>query len=163
MKRWFSPTGPGALALAASLVLLAPGLAAAQARDNAAGTSVEERYRADRAACLRQADGPARADCLRELAAARASARSAGARVDQSPEALARNALQRCQPLSGERRSLCERMARGEGDAAGSVESGGVLRTLETEEAVAPAEVPLAPGVVVPAPDPATPAASPVR
>lgn len=140
-----------ALAGLTTLVLLAPAGAHAQTRAGDAALSADER-----AACLGEAPGAARSICLREVAAARASRRSADARVDQSPEALARNAVQRCQAFTDtQRRHICERMARGEGEVTGSVEAGGVLRSLETREPAPPVEVPLAPGVTVPAPVPA--------
>lgn len=145
----------GALALITAVFWLAPPGVHAQAREEAARSAADER-----AACLRMEAGEASAQCLREVAAARASRRTGTTRVDESPEALARNAVQRCQAFSGERRSLCERMARGEGELAGSVEAGGVLRSLETLEPAPETAVPLAPGVTAPVPA-VPPAASP--
>lgn len=152
----FSLPPASALAWLTALVLLAPAGVTAQTpqtRPGAASMPADER-----AACLREAPGAARADCLREVAAARASRRSNDTRVDQSPEALARNAVQRCQAFADERRRLCERMVRGEGEVSGSVEAGGVLRSLETVEPAPVVEVPLAPGATVPAPPAVTPA-----
>lgn len=163
MKRgFFLPGRPGTALALATLVLMPLG-ATAQSREPALRAGSDTTYRDDRAACLRESEPQARSDCLREVAAARASRRGARPRVDESPEALARNALQRCQAFSGERRTLCERLARGEGEVSGSVDSGGLLRRLETVEAAPPPSmVPLAPGVTVPAPAPAPPAGAPV-
>lgn len=148
----------GALALLAAVVWLTPPAVHAQAREEAARSAADER-----AACLRMEAGEARALCLREVAAARASRRGGSPRVDESPEALARNALQRCQAFSDERRRICERMARGEGDLTGSVEAGGLLRSLETLEPAPDTAVPLAPGVTAPVPAVPPPAAPPAR
>lgn len=166
MKRgFFLPGRPGTVLALATLVLMPLG-ATAQSREPAHRAGSDATYRDDRAACLRESEPQARSDCLREVAAAQASRRAARPRVDESPEALARNALQRCQAFSGERRTLCERLARGEGEVSGSVDSGGLLRRLETVEpapaAPPPSVVPLAPGVTVPAPPPAPPAGAPV-
>lgn len=166
MKRgFFLPGRPGTVLALATLVLMPLG-ATAQSREPALRAGSDTTYRDDRAACLRESEPQARSDCLREVAAAQASRRAARPRVDESPEALARNALQRCQAFSGERRTLCERLARGEGEVSGSVDSGGLLRRLETVEpapaAPPPSVVPLAPGVTVPAPPPAPPAGAPV-
>lgn len=149
------------LALLTSLVVLGSAGVHAQPREGSAASAATAAD--ERAACLREEPGAARSDCLREVAAARASRRSADTRVDQSPEALARHAVQRCQTFSGERRSICERMARGEGEVAGSVEAGGMLRSLETRKPAPVVEVPLAPGVTVPSTPPSPPAATPAR
>jgi hypothetical protein len=148
----------GALALITAVFWLAPPGVHAQAREEAARSAADER-----AACLRMEAGEARAQCLREVAAARASRRNPGTRVDQSPEALARNAVQRCQAFTDERRRICERMARGEGEVSGSVDAGGLLRSLETRDPAPDSQVPLMPGVTVPAPAESAPAAAPVR
>lgn len=147
----------GALALITAVFWLAPPGVHAQAREEVRSAADE------RAACQRMEAGEARAQCLREVAAARASRRGASPRVDESPEALARNAVQRCQAFSDERRRICERMARGEGELSGSVEAGGLLRSIETLEPAPDTVVPLAPGVTAPVPAVPPPAATPSR
>jgi len=89
-------------------------------------------YAQDRAACSDGSNQQERGTCLREAAASRDQALR-GALPTASPQTLRDNALRRCmaQPV-GEARSLCERMAAGEGRSTGSVAAGGMLQELTT-------------------------------
>ena len=126
----------GAVLLASAGAVHAAGAAAA----SAAGSAAEERYRQERAACLSGASGQEQSDCLREAGAALAEARRGGIGEDESPAALARNAVQRCRYVHPEDRDDCERLARGEGTISGSVRGGGQIKELVTltVEPVAP-------------------------
>jgi hypothetical protein len=126
----------GAVLLASAGAAQAAGTAAA----SAAGSAAEERYRQERAACLSGASGQEQASCLREAGAALAEARRGGLADDESPEVLARNAVQRCRRVHPEDRDDCERLARGEGTISGSVRGGGQIKELVTlsVEPVAP-------------------------
>lgn len=121
------PLARGLLA-AAALLVLTP---AVLAQSKPSRASIEATYRSDRAACLDSASQHERSSCLREAGAVRAEAlRGRRPVTELSPEELARNALQRCQRLPPENKMLCERMARGEGSASGSVAGGGVIKEL---------------------------------
>lgn len=105
----------------------------AWAAGNPDTSTIEANYRSARAAC-QSIEVPAnRTNCLRDAGAARAQALRKGL-PSTSSEQLERNALQRCQVhKSTEDRTICERMARGDGTTSGSVESGGVIRELTTQ------------------------------
>ena len=142
------PFARGLLA-AATLLALAP---AVLAQGKPSRAAIDETYRLDRAACLDSASQHERSACLREAGAARAEALRGQLRTGASPEELARNALQRCQRLPPENKMLCERMARGEGTASGSVAAGGLIKELEIQ-VPAPAP-PMAAPPAMPAPPP---------
>lgn len=115
----------GAAALAIALPTWAAG--------NADKASIEANYQAARSACQTMAVPSDRSNCLRDAGAARAQALRTG-QSSTSAEQLQRNALQRCQAhKSAEDQATCERMARGDGNTSGSVESGGVIRELTTQ------------------------------
>jgi hypothetical protein len=115
---------------AAALALAGSGTWAAGGIDKA---SIEANYRAARSACPAMAVPADRTNCLRDAGAARAQALRTGP-SSTSAEQLQRNALQRCQAhKSAEDQAICERMARGDGNTSGSVESGGVIRELTTQ------------------------------
>lgn len=132
--------------------LLAVGLPAAWAAgpDKAA---IESAYQRDRAACQALSPTQDRTSCLRDAGAHRAQALRTGIRGGgSSPQELERNAVQRCQSHNTpEQRTLCERMARGEGSVSGSVQGGGTIRELVTQE-VLPAPPPPPPMTAPPAP-----------
>lgn len=94
--------------------------------------AIQARYQADREACMaHQADSPARAACLKEAGAVRQAALRGTLGGSASPETLRRNALARCEVHKDAiDRATCERMTLGEGSTEGSVEGGGVFRTL---------------------------------
>jgi hypothetical protein len=94
----------------------------------------QARYQADRAACLTNNPNIDRAACLREAGAALQESKKSGSVKSSGPhnkEDFARNRTLRCQPLPSPDREDCLRRMQGEGVVEGSVEAGGVLRTLE--------------------------------
>ena len=95
-------------------------------------TFTPDGYQQERAACAAMSNPESRANCLRDLGAARQQQRSQP-RARVSADELQRNAVRRCEVHkdAGER-AICERMARGEGDVSGSVSGGGQIRSLET-------------------------------
>lgn len=105
----------------------------------ASSREIDATYRQDRAACMSAGSLHERSSCLRESGAVRNEARRNMRAASATPEARAANALQRCANLPGDHRTVCERMVQGEGAASGSVEGGGVLRSLETEVPTVPA------------------------
>lgn len=85
-----------------------------------------QRYEEDRQACL---SGQFKQDleaCIKEARAVRAQPAASTPTV--SAEELRRNALLRCEPLSGPDRADCFARMRGEGTTSGSVAGGGILR-----------------------------------
>jgi hypothetical protein len=95
-----------------------------------ASAQAEALYQKDRAACLSGQTGQSRADCLREAAAARGEAGQARPGTD-TPATRRANALRRCQVhTEAGARAACERLAAGEGTAAGTVDGGGVIKSL---------------------------------
>jgi hypothetical protein len=95
---------------------------------------IEARYQADRQACMRIADAEERRSCLRDAGAVRQEALRGQIVADPDAEVLRRNAVQRCQVHRDQlERTMCERMALGEGEVSGSVEGGGLIRQLEVE------------------------------
>jgi len=138
------------LAFAAGIALAAPVWAAGATSAKAPGDAA---YQRDRAACQAMASAPERTNCLRDVAAARQQAQRQGAAPAPSPQELERNALQRCQAQPPEQQAVCERMARGEGSVSGSVQGGGVIRELVTQEPApmnAPMNAPTAPRAMEP-------------
>ena len=136
--------------LAISLPVLAQGAAPDKA-------SIEASYQRDRAACQSIGVPQDRSNCLRDAGAARAQALRTGRRTPSSEE-LTRNAVQRCQRHPPEERVICERMARGEGTVSGSVQGGGTIRELVTQEPLPPPP-PVSPPPMqsVPMPSPMSP------
>jgi hypothetical protein len=130
------PSGHRWVAAAALAVCLPAAWAAGP--DKAA---IEAAYQRDRAACQSLSPSQDRTNCLRDAGAHRAQALRTGVN-SPSPATLERNALQRCEQQPPEQKAICERMARGEGTASGSVQGGGVIREIVTQ---------------VPAPPPASP------
>lgn len=114
---------------AAALAFALPAWAAGGA-DKA---SIEANYQAARTTCQGISVKEDRTNCLRDAGAARAQALRQGT-SSTSREQLDRNATQRCQAhKTAEDQATCERMARGDGNTSGSVESGGVIRELTTQ------------------------------
>lgn len=146
-----------AAALALSLPLWAQGAPAS------GKATIEANYQRDRAACAAISVPADRSNCLRDAGASRAQALRIGTRTP-SPEELTRNAVQRCQQQPPEQKAICERMARGEGTVSGSVQGGGTIRELVTQEQLPPPpSPPLSPPVSppsmqsVPMPSPMSP------
>ncbi len=123
--------------------------------------SPQATYDKARAACMAGDTNQSKQDCLREAQSAYNEAR-AGKLRGTDPKVLTDNATQRCQVHKGADREACERLARGEGNSAGSVQAGGVLKelvTVEVGQPAAPADAPVP--APAPAPAPARPQAAP--
>lgn len=121
---------PWRTCLAAAAMAIALPAWAVGGTDKAA---IEANYQAARSACQSMSVPEDRTNCLRDAGAARAQALRTGA-SSTSPEQLQRNAIQRCQVhKTPEDQAICERMARGDGNTSGSVESGGMIRELTTQ------------------------------
>lgn len=138
---------------AAALTLCLPAAWAA-GPDKAA---IEAAYQRDRAACQALSPTQDRTNCLRDAGAHRAQALRSGIRGGSSPQELERNALARCQAHPPEQRAICERMARGEGSVSGSVQGGGTIRELTTQEILPPPPPPAPPPSMEPPPAPLPP------
>ena len=116
------------LAAAAAALCCIPALAAAPAPSDALAAA-QARNARERAACLAGETSQDRSTCLKEADAALADARRADGKLpDESPQALAANALRRCQAVPAADRYACEQMALGRGTTSGSVAGGGVLK-----------------------------------
>lgn len=100
----------------------------------------QQTYRRDVAECKIGRAGQTQADCLYEARSVLRDALAKKPQPDTSPETLAANAVLRCQKQPVADRPACERLARGEGSRAGSVEDGAVVKELVTRTVgVAPA------------------------
>jgi hypothetical protein len=106
-----------------SMVGIAAGLLTAGAAT--AQSDVQQRYQADRAACLEGRSSQDRATCLREAGAAAQAARQGQLASDPAAE---RNRTARCERVPAEERSACLARLDGRGTVSGSVAEGGVLR-----------------------------------
>lgn len=89
-------------------------------------------HQQQKAACAKMPSAPERAGCTRRADAQLAEALRAQTEGRENTGALAANALQRCQAHAPPDREACERVARGEGSASGSVEGGGTIKELTT-------------------------------
>jgi len=114
------------LVTVAAIVVIAVLPAPARA---AAGTP-QSRYRQDVAACGRITARDAHQNCLSEASTTYAMTQPTAA--GEQPDQLSRNALRRCEPLPADQRADCVARMKGEGTVSGSVDGGGVLRTLTT-------------------------------
>ena len=123
-----------ALALAGAALAVTTTLVAAQTT----ATSPQDRYQAERAACLSGNTGQDRTTCLREAGAALHDAKQG--RLDNGASSMyERNAQMRCNPLPPEQRQSCLMRMQGEGETSGSVAGGGIYRELRE---VVPADQP---------------------
>lgn len=107
-----------------------PALASASA--SASVLSADAVYQRERAACTSGAAPQDRATCLKEAGAAHAEAKRRSLGNGEGAPALQRNAEARCEQVTTADREHCLRKARGEGTVSGSVDGGGVLKTLVT-------------------------------
>lgn len=73
------------------------------------------------------------------------SSRSRQAALEADPAQYMRNALKRCEPLSGDDRQDCVARTQGKGTTTGSVQGGGIYRELVTTQ-VGEVPVPTTPG-----------------
>lgn len=95
------------------------------------------RYEADRQACLKGQTNQTTDACLKEAKALLEE--RPGATPSLSAEQLQRNAMARCDALTGDERTACVARIRGEGAVSGSVAGGGILREIVITEPVKPA------------------------
>jgi len=125
--------------LVAALLALCSAAQAAPARKV---DPLRMQYERERADCITGKTNQPRNVCLREAVAAYALARQ-GKLVSpgDSSDQWQVNALKRCEAQRGEDRTLCERRVR-EGEAVGSVEAGGQLKSLTVRST----DIPKAPG-----------------
>lgn len=116
---------PLCLALACTSLLHAQGAPAE--------SDPRQTYQRDVAACRAAAPTTDSAACLKEARNTLAEVRRG--HLDASPDArqLARNALVRCEVHQGDDRADCIARIQGQGTVQGSVEGGGLLRSLRTE------------------------------
>ena len=94
------------------------------------------RFEADRQACLSGKSNQNFDSCMKE-AKAFLDARP-GSNPTVGAEQLQRNALLRCEPLTGDERTACVARMHGEGTVSGSVAGGGILREMVTTYRAAP-------------------------
>jgi hypothetical protein len=115
------------------------GLGVALGSTSALADDAQVRYQQERAMCMSGQSNQDRATCLQEAGAAFAQARREG--LDDGPAVqYQRNALQRCEALSGDDRQACVARMQGQGTTSGSAAAGGIYRELVTREVVAPAQ-----------------------
>lgn len=93
-------------------------------------------YQRDIARCMKIAIHGERANCLSEASTRHAA--TLPAIPDADPGRFARNALERCKPLSEPDRSDCVARIQGQGTTSGSVAGGGIYRELVTREPASP-------------------------
>jgi hypothetical protein len=98
----------------------------------AAGASADAkaRYQQEKAACINGQSHQDRATCLKEAGAALAESRTSKPVPEQAN--YDQHALIRCNALPGDDRAACQRRIEGEGSSSGSVEAGGLIRTIVT-------------------------------
>ena len=99
-------------------------------------------YQRERAACASDATPQGRVTCLKEAGAANAEAKRQLLGNGEGAQALQQNAERRCDQVASADRDHCLRKARGEGTASGSVDGGGVLKTLVTPVPAPPSAAP---------------------
>jgi hypothetical protein len=119
------------------MLLAALGSASALAAGNTATNDPHARYQREGGACYAIKTFDERADCLSE--AGLHLAKSLPTPENELPDALARNALRRCEPLPEPDRKDCMARMQGQGTTTGSVAGGGIYRELVTREVVVPA------------------------
>lgn len=115
---------------------------AAATTDRAELATLAERHRQERAACLTLQDAEARADCARDAGAAYAHAKRN--RPSDIDPPFAKNALRRCEALTGDENRDCMARMNGQGTTSGSVAGGGIYRELVVVETIAPPSGPTA-------------------
>lgn len=116
-----------AFALAASL---APGAMAQVNVKGDTGIDTSGEVRQERAWCLVNTEGEARAVCLKSSNAAALEKRR-GTLSTNGTDYTA-NALARCNVFMDDERLACHARVRGFGDANGSVQGGGIIKGVET-------------------------------
>jgi hypothetical protein len=121
------------------MLLFALGSSSALAAGKGAVLDPQARYQREAGACYIARAADRRPDCLSD--AALRLAISLPTPASESPDALARNALKRCEPLPEQDRSDCVARMQGQGTTSGSVAGGGIYRELVTREVVVPEPV----------------------
>jgi hypothetical protein len=138
---------PQRVVRSAALAVLALACCAATAAGGSPDPDARARYQSEKAACLSGQSHQDRATCLKEAGAALAESRTRKPIPEQAN--YEQHALIRCNALPADDRVACQRRIQGEGSSSGSVEGGGLIRTIVTP-------VPAASDSA--APDPAAPA-----
>ena len=119
----------------AALTLLVLGASFGAASAANAGSDVNARYQAERAACNNGQSNQDRATCLKEAGAAQAESRRGHLTDDQGAQGTYKqNAMIRCNALPPDERDACQRRIQGEGTTSGSIEAGGLLREVVTPD-----------------------------
>jgi hypothetical protein len=126
--------GRPALSRVAALLALALTCFTAAAAGAVSDTeaNADASYQKEKANCLGGGSHQDRATCLKEAEAALAESATRPAPATQADHE--RNALVRCKALPAGERAACQRRIEGEGSSSGSVEGGGVLRTIVTPD-----------------------------
>jgi hypothetical protein len=132
MKQMACLIARGSVALAIACAVVPAGAAQPAAPAAAASSSADAAYERDRANCAKDATPQGRTTCLKEAGAVHAEAKRKALGNGEDARALAENAELRCKNVATAERDACLRMARGEGKVSGSVDGGGVLKTLVT-------------------------------
>ncbi len=127
-----------AIALAASL---AGGVIAQVNVKGDTGIDTSGNPRQERAWCMVNTEGTARADCLRGSSAANVEKRRG--MLDNNGGDYVANALARCKIFMGEELIACQARVAGLGNASGTVQGGAVVKDVVTVTS------PAVPGVVV--------------
>jgi hypothetical protein len=130
--------GRPALSRVAALLALALTCFTVAAAGAGPGADADARYQKEKAVCLGDRSHQDRATCLKEADAALAESATRPAPATQADHE--QNALVRCKALPDNERAACQRRIAGEGSSSGSVEGGGVLRTIVTPDDTKPDE-----------------------
>lgn len=121
------------LVAAAAVLCSVAAVASEPTSSSAALADAQAAYARERAVCLSGRSPQDEATCLKEAGAELEMVRQAGGKLpDESPQALAKNALRRCQVVAAADRYACEQMATGHGIVSGSVAGGGILKEYVT-------------------------------
>jgi hypothetical protein len=94
------------------------------------GIDASGNYQQERAWCLANTLGEEQASCLRNSGAAQAEKRRGT--LDNNGANFGANALLRCDALATDDRAACQARVMGYGSASGSVQSGGIIKQIET-------------------------------
>lgn len=117
----FGVTALFAVTAAAAQVVSGPGTT---------GIDASGSYQHEVQSCLSGRTQEDQATCLREARNAQAERKRGDLQVGSAD--YQRNAMARCDPLSGEDKAACQARMMGYGGTSGSVAGGGVLREVET-------------------------------
>ena len=120
------------LTVQAGAAELAMPASAASASAAASALSADAVYQRERTACHQDATPQGRSTCLREAGAAHAEAKRKRLGNGEDAQTLGQNTEMRCKHPAIADQARCLRMARGEGTVTGSVDGGGLLKTLVT-------------------------------